>query len=149
MKTKTIENILKFLEEKEGMEIPLGLHVKMKKLKLIEELENHPDDTQYMYNGHLNLGRTNIKKLPNDLYVDGSLSLYYCKQLTELPDKLYVRDSLNIRETNILDIPNNLDVGWMLYIRNTPLAKKYTYDEEIRKIIKLHGGTIGGDIDRS
>jgi hypothetical protein len=170
MKIETIEKIFDFLDANEGKKLPEEWVKLIKTAKIIKELENHPDDTQYMYNGDLNLGGTNIKKLPNDLYVDGSLSLYGCeqltklpdnlyvdgslslydcKQLTELPDKLYVRDSLNIRETNIQDIPNNLDVGWILYIRNTPLAKKYTYNEEIRKIIRLRGGTIGGDIDRS
>jgi len=169
MKTETIEKILNFLEEKEGMEIPLGLHVKMKKLKLIEELENHPDDTQYNHEGDLDLTYSKITKLPNYLYVKGDLYLWDCKQLTklpdgllivkstlslsgcakitELPDNLFVGSYLSVIETNIEDIPNNLYVGLNLYIQNTPLAKKYTH-KQIYEMIKLRGGELVGKIIR-
>jgi hypothetical protein len=169
MKTETIEKILNFLEEKEGMEIPLGLHVKMKKLKLIEELENHPDDTQYNYEGDLDLTYSKITKLPNYLYVKGDLYLWDCKQLTklpdgllivkstlslsgcakiiELPDNLYVGQSLIMIGTSIEEIPDNLYVNGDIYIYDTPLAKKYT-DEEIYKIVASTGGKINGRIIR-
>ena len=144
MKTETIEKIFNFLEEKEGKEIPHNLAKSIEKLKLIEELENHPDGVQYRYDGHLFLSGSNIKKLPNDLYVDGSL---YLKEtnITELPNKLYVKGYFYIRGTSIEELPNNLYVGLNLYIGNTLLADKYT-EEQIREIVNSTGGIIKGGI---
>ena len=159
MKRETIENILNFLKEKEGKELP-------QKWKLIHELENHPDGTQYRYDGMLDLSNTNITKLPNDLHVDGVLdlrncqdltklpnklfvsrSLYMegCEQLTKLPDNLHIGGSLSLEGSKITELPNNLYVGDDLYVYNTPLANKYT-DEEIREIITSKGGAIIGGI---
>jgi hypothetical protein len=165
MKTETIEKILNFLEEKEGMELPESWFESIEKLELVKELENHPDGTQYRDQNTLDLSITNLTKLPNDLYVEGSLNLIDCPQLTKLPNKLYVGEdlylknsnitklpdnlyvgeSLMITGTNIKEIPNKLYVGWNLYIENTPLAKKYT-DEEIYKIVASTGGEIRGRI---
>ena len=140
MKTETIEKIFKFLEKKEGKEIPLNWN-------LIERLETHPDGIQYKHNGNLILLNRNITKLPNDLYVDGVLNLWGCKQLTKLPDKLHVTQSLTILRTSIEELPDNLYVGGSLYMANTPLADKYT-DEEIREMITSKGGTLIGKIYR-
>jgi hypothetical protein len=46
MERNTIENILNFLEEKEGKELPKKWFDSIEKLKLIKQLENHPDGTQ-------------------------------------------------------------------------------------------------------
>ena len=160
MQRETIENILNFLKEKEGKEVP-------DKWKLIKELETHPDGTQYRYDGMLDLRNTNISKLPNDLYIGGHLRLYGCEQITKLPDKLYVRDNLNLTYSNIKklpnglhvkghlflvgtsieELPNNLYVGGNLFIRKTSLAKNYT-DEEIKEIVASTGGQIEGQIYR-
>jgi hypothetical protein len=161
MKTETIENILNFIKEKENKELP-------KKWKLIHKLENHPDGTQYKHYNKLDLSYSIIRKLPDDLYVggyfnldgckkltklpdklyvEGSLNSGYCQQLTELPDNLYVGTGLSITKTNIEEIPNNLYVGGVLYIRDTPLANKYT-NEEIIDIITSTGGEIIGGILR-
>jgi hypothetical protein len=147
MKTETIEKILNFLKEKEGKEIPRKWFESIKRLKFINELENYPDGTQYRYEGHLLLYDSNIKKLPNDLYVDGLFDLDGCKQLTKLPDNLYVVSYLAIERTSIEDIPDKLYVGRNLYINNTPLSNKYT-DEEIREMITSKGGTLIGKIIR-
>ncbi len=172
MDRNTIENILNFLKEKEDKELPKSWFDSIEKiketLKLIKELENHPDGTQYKHYSKLDLSYSIIKKLPNDLYVTGYLSLYNCKQLTKLPDKLYVGYSLNSRycqqltelpdnlyvgttlsiiKTNIEEIPNNLYVGSNLSIKNTPLAEKYT-DEEIYEMVASTGGEINGNIIR-
>jgi hypothetical protein len=161
MKAETIEKIFNFLQEKEGMQVP-------EKWSLIQEFENHPDDIQYKHNGNLILSRTNIIKLPNDLYVDGRLTLVNCKQLTKLPDNLYVGRSLNlygceqlaklpdnlyvgtnlsIDNTNIANIPNNLYVGGGIYIYDTPISKNYS-DRQIRDIVTSTGGQIKGSIIR-
>jgi len=165
MKAETIKKILNFLKEKEDMEIPKKFFDSIGELKLIEELENHPDGTQYRYNGGLDLSYSKIKKLPNDLYVGGNLDLTNCKELTKLPDKihvdgyfsirdtnieelpdnLYVDGGLDLVETNIKELPDKLYVGGQLWIYNTPLVEKYT-DEEIRKIVTSTGGEIIGKI---
>ena len=167
MKTETIENILTFLKEKEGHELPKAWIDLIKKLKLIQELENHPDGTQYKHRGSLDLRDSTIRKLPNDLHVTGYLDLGDCKQLTELPnnlyvgidlfldktnieklpDNLYVGDDLYLCGTNITTLPDNLYVGVDLDIFNTPIAKKYS-NEEIREMITSKGGTLIGKIDR-
>ena len=69
------------------------------------------------------------------------------KTLLKLPDNLYVKESLALDGANITELPNNLYVGWNLYIYNTSLAKKYT-DDEIREMITSKGGTIKARIIR-
>jgi hypothetical protein len=148
MERKTIKNILDFLNTKENKKLPKKWFDSIEKLKLIKELENHPDDIQYKYDGFLLLSKTNITKLPNDLRVEnGSLDLVDCKQLTELPDNLYVEYGLYLNKTNIEKLPNNLYVGGTLSIKDTPLADNYT-DEEIEDIVTSTGGDIIGLILR-
>jgi hypothetical protein len=167
MERNTIEKILNFLKEKEGQELPEEWFDSIEKFKLVEELENYPDETQYRYNNHLYLLGMQIKKLPNNLHVSGLFDLSYsnipklpdklyvrgyfnldgCKQITELPNSLYVGGDLVLHETNITELPNNLYVDANLFIWNTPLADKYT-DEEIYKIVASKGGKINGNIVR-
>ena len=127
MERETIEKIFNFLEEKEGKEVPNKWFESIKLFNLIQKLENHPDRTQYKHRGHLDLNRSTIKKLPNKLHVVGRLTLSNCKQLTKLPNDLYV--------------------GRNLLIYNTPLDDKYT-NEEIKEIVASTGGQIIGDILR-
>ena len=147
MKIETIENILNFLKEKEDKELPKKWFDSIEKLKLIYELENHPDGIQYRYEGDLNLNKTMISKLPNDLYVDGYLNLAYCQKLKKLPDNLHVVNDLGLRNTNITELPNKLIVGYNLYLWDTPLAQKYSSDQ-IREMIKSKGGMVIGKIHR-
>ena len=147
MERNTMEKILNFLKEKEGKELPESWFDSIEKLKLIERLENHPDDIQYRHVNDLDLDGSNIRKLPDNLYVKGSLDLDNCKQLTELPDNLHVGDLLWLVRTNISEIPNNLYVDGDLYINDTPLANKYT-NQQIREMITSKGGTLIGKIYR-
>ena len=167
MEIETIENIFNFLEDKEGKKITKSVLYSIKKLKLIKELENHPDGTQYRHEGDLFLNLAKIKKLPNDLYITGKLYLESCTQLkvlpsklyvgnnldlsncrniTELPDDLYVGGYLALDNTNIANFPNNLYVESNIYLYNTPLTKKYTTYNQMHKIIKSTGGKINGTI---
>ena len=61
----------------------------------------------------------------------------------------YIKDGgqgdLNLNDTPIQSLPNNLEVKGGLNLSNTPLSEKYT-KEEIRKIIEDKGGFIEGDI---
>ena len=168
MERNTIEKIFNFLKEKEGKQIPSKWFDLMKKLKLIKELENYTDGVQYKHKGNLTLSYTRITKLPNDLYVDGSLflwdcakltklpdnlyvgknlDLWGCEQLTKLPDNLYVGQSLIMIGTSIEEIPDNLYVNGDIYIYDTPLAKKYT-DKEIYRLVASTGGELIGKIFR-
>ena len=155
MKAETIEKIFNFLKEKEGKELP-------QKWKLIHELENHPDGTQYRYKGNLVLSNSNITKLPDNLFVYGWLDLENCKQIKELPKKLFVSRSLYmegceqlkklpdnlhiggsliLEGSKITELPKKLYVGGYLYMRNTLLVNKYT-EKEIRDIVASTGGEI-------
>jgi hypothetical protein len=146
MKAETIEKIFNFLEEEEGKEILEKWFDSIKKLKLIEELENHPDGVQYKYEDNLYLNNSNIKKLPNDLYVDGNLELYNANQLKELPSKLYAEGDLLLTGCKQLrGLSKYLYVGGDLYLYKTSLADKYT-DEQIREIVASTGGEIVGII---
>ena len=147
MERQTIENILNFLEEKEGKELPKKWFESIKLLKLVQKLENIPDGVQYTHNGNLNLISSTIKKLPDNLYVGNSLGLIDCTQLKKLPDNLHVGYHLYLNAVDITELPNNLYVGGNLFINLTPLADKYT-DEEIRDIVTSTGGEIGGEIMR-
>ena len=169
MKRETIEKILYFIKKNDNKELPKRWFDSIEKLKLIEELENHPDGTQYRYKGYVYLpDQKNLTKLPNDLYVDGDLilkgctglkklpdKLYVggeltvrrCRQLTKLPDNLYVDGYLDLDNSGIANIPDDLYVEADMYIYGTPLAENYT-DEEIRKIVTSTGGQIKGQIIR-
>ena len=138
MEKETIEKILNFLKEKEGKEFPQNWNI-------IERLENHPDGTQYRYEGGLYLMDTNIKKLPNDLYVggdlrlddtnikklpdnlyiDGYLELTNCKQLTKLPDNLRIIGGFLALENceKVIKLPDNLYVGESLIIIGTSIEE--------------------------
>lgn len=165
MERETIKNILIFLKNKEGKELPQKWFTSMPIHELINYLESYPDDEMCEYNRDLNLSRKNITKLPkvlhvngflylsessiielpNELYVIGELNLVGCKQIRELPNTLYVRDSLMLNHSNVKELPEGLKVGGNLHIYNTPLAEKYT-NEEIREMIKP--GFIKGKIYR-
>jgi hypothetical protein len=141
MKIETIEKILYFIKENDDREIPFSWSQLIRKNKLIEELDNHPEGEQYKTNYDISLAASKIKKLPNDLYVGGDLSLYNCEELKEFPDKLYVGGDLWLSGSGITELPKYLFVKGDLWLYNTPLLKKYTVDE-LYDAVKLGGGRI-------
>ena len=138
MERNTIEKIFNFLKEKEDKQLPKKWVKLIEKLKLIKELENHPDGIQYKHNGDLLLVNTNITKLPNDLHVTGNFGLENCKQLKVLPSKLYVGGNLLIAETNIAKLSNNLYVGGNLQLAKLGITK-LPNDLHVRGSFKLYG----------
>ena len=142
MKTETIEKILNFLQNNEGKNLPKSWFDSIEKLKLIKELENYPDDIKYRYEGDLGLSETNITKLPNDLYVVGSLNLWKCQELTKLPDKLHVGRNLNISYTNITKLPNDLYVGSSLSLYGCTQITKLPNDLYVGYILNLEHTNI-------
>ena len=72
-------------------------------------------------NGTLDLGGFQITTLPDNLHVTWTLFLNKCKNLTSLPNNLYVEGSLDLRQTPITSLPDNLYVGGSLDLRHTPI----------------------------
>ena len=147
MERETILKIFDFLEEKEGKEIPEALVDSIKNYKLIKELikklETYPDGTQYRHEDHLELNNSNIKKLPNDLYVEGALDLTNCKQLRGLPDKLHVDGPLVLRDCNQLrGLPDNLYVGGYLDLRGCQYLTELTDNLYVKGSLGLGGTNI-------
>ena len=92
--------------------------------------------------GNLDLRRSPVEKLPDNLQVVGDLILSGTS-IEKLPDNLKVGGSLDLRNTPIKELPDNLKVAAGLDLRNTPLSKKYSR-EEIRSIIGKRGGYVKG-----
>ena len=153
MKAETIEKILNFLKNNEGKQIPSKWFNSI--IKYIEKLENHPDGTQYRHKGYLFLSNRNITKLPNDLYVEGYLSLTNCKQLIKLPDDLYVGGDLRLDDTNIKKLPDNLYIDGYLELTNCKQLTKLPDNlriiggflalENCEKVIKLPDNLYVGE----
>jgi len=75
-------------------------------------------------NGDLLLYRCkNLKSLPNNLTVNGRLDLEDCTKITSLPSGLKVTVYLDISQTNIKSLPQDLEVGTNLLCIGTPLEK--------------------------
>ena len=167
MRAEQLSKIFKFLKERENVDQPIRIIKFIIKQDLVDELESYSSDERYVYDGDLDVNNSDIRKLPNDLHIKGTMNLSFCKELINLPDKLYVQDDLYIDYTNISSLPDNLYVGQNLYIMgctkitnvpnnlhiynnfyiaNTPLAKSYTVDQLYTKI-ESTGGQVGGEID--
>ena len=50
-------------------------------------------------------------------------------------------DHLNLNNTSIQSLPDNLSVGGSLDISNTPISKKYSA-EEIKDMVEYVGGRV-------
>ena len=79
-----------------------------------------PDNLTVM--GHLILNKAAIKKLPNTLTTFGCLFLYVT-DITKLPDNLKVGENLVLIKTKITELPDNLIVGGNLRIVNGYIEK--------------------------
>lgn len=79
-------------------------------------------DGKLFYDGCLDLSKTNIKSLPDNLTVSGYLDLNKTK-IEYLPDNLVVSDCLYLYESKIKDLPNNLIVGGSLYLNKTEIRE--------------------------
>jgi len=98
-----------------------------------------PDNLKVI-GGDLYLLNTKITSLPDNLKVGGNLDLRDTP-ITSLPDNLQVGGGLNLGNTPITSLPDNLQIGGNLYLSNTPLSKKYS-EEEIRKMVPGVKGNI-------
>ena len=75
-----------------------------------------------------------------DLIVKGDLDLSNTK-ITSLPNNLKVGGSLDLAYAPITSLPDNLQVGGYLYLYNTPISEKYT-EEEIKQMTPRVKGKI-------
>jgi hypothetical protein len=140
MKRETLKNILDFLKEKENKKLPKKWFESVKLYKLVQKLENHPDGTQYRHKGYLFLSHTNIKKLPNDLYVEGELRLDDTN-ITKLPDNLYVDGYLELTNCKQLTkLPDNLRIiGGFLALENCEKVTKLPNNLYVDDYLDLTG----------
>jgi hypothetical protein len=91
-------------------------------------------------------GCTSLIKLPKGLEVEEHLNLNGCTSLKELPPRLQVGKTLNLTGcTSLEKLPEGLEVGWDIWLRDTPIARKYT-EEEIRKMVEDGGGYVDDEI---
>ena len=127
-----IYNLFKFLEDKKGKKIPF-------KFKLIHAPETIKKEDLNV-EGSLDLRDTEITSLPDNLTVGGPLVLRDT-EITSLPDNLTVGGSLDLSFTQISSLPDNLKVELRIYLKNTPLADKYS-KEQIKKMIEEKGGYV-------
>jgi len=90
--------------------------------------------------GNLYLRHISIESLGNLTSVGGDLNLRYTsiKSLGNLPS---VGGDLDLINTSIESIGNLTHVGNSLYLRRSPLSKKYTGGEQIRQMVDV-GGNI-------
>lgn len=90
-----------------------------------------PDNLK-LIKGHLSLYDTKITSLPDDLKIAGSLGLGG-SLIKTLPNGLEIGNNLIISNTDISSLPKDIKVRGNLFIRDTPLAEKYT-DEQIKQM---------------
>jgi hypothetical protein len=100
------------------------------------ESEGNPP---YTIDGDLKLSGSDIKNLGNLQSVDGYLDLYE-SNIESLGNLHSVGGDLNLYESNIESLGNLRSVGGYLYLRRTPLSRKYS-EKEIREMVNV-GGNI-------
>jgi len=71
--------------------------------------------------GSLTLCGSKVEKLPKTLYVTGDLDISY-KKIKELPQVLYVGGNLDISNTQITKLHNNIYVGGRLFLRDVDIV---------------------------
>ena len=75
-------------------------------------------------NGDLILDEcVNLKSLPDNLTVNSDLVSMGCKNLKSLPSGLKVKGNLDLRDTNITELPPDLEFGKSIILMRTPIEK--------------------------
>jgi len=126
-------NIFQYLENNKGKEIPLEYKIIYNLHLTVEEL---------IFNGDLNLHKSDITSLPDNLTINGYLNLS-CSKITSLPNNLTIKNNLYLYGTKISELPDNLTIGNRLICRETPLADKIMKDYSL---LNKYSQQIKGDI---
>jgi len=71
------------------------------------------DDLDFQYN--------NIRSLPDNLYIKGSLNLNYASKITSLSRNLSTDWWVDLQRTNITSLPEGLSVGYYLNLYETEI----------------------------
>lgn len=118
---KDVYNKFKFIEDKAGKDIPPKLRLVYSPDTLEKDENGHPwifgppDDgiiesaTELVY-------RYDVTSLPENLHVEGDLTLIRLPNLEELPEGLVVHGSLYLRELPIRTIPKGMEIDGTLVI---------------------------------
>jgi len=155
IKQKTVYNFFKFLEDKRGEKMPFLF-------KLVLDPESISKKELYIED-NLDIEGVPVKKLPNNLKIEGAIVMHRAKiktlpddievglgvyasysELEYLPNNLHTEDVI-CNGSKLQDIPYNFKLDGTFNVSNTPLSKKYT-EEEIRKLIEDRGGYVKGEI---
>ena len=144
MEKETLKNIFVFLKNKEYKNLPKKYLNSLSDSELIKIFETHPDDSQFVCDGNLNLRGSTIKSLPEWFKVEGDLNLNH-SDIESLPEGLEVKGSLRLIESwSLTSLPKGLYVGGNLHIQRSNFTN--FSDDEIRDMIKP--GFIEGIIYR-
>lgn len=110
--------------------LPEELRIVRGNLELYKtKIESLPEDLEVQ--GNLDVSYTNIASLPKGLKVGGNLYAMACEKLESIPNDLQVKGSLNISYTNITSLPQGVQVGTLQLI-STPITS-------LPKNLKLRG----------
>ena len=85
------------------------------------------EDGEIIFNTDLYLAYTNISELPDNLTVNGWLTIENTN-ITKLPNNLSVNKWLGLKQTKITELPEDLRVGHYIYV--------YDIQKELIKFIK-------------
>jgi hypothetical protein len=150
-----VYNFFKFLEDKEGKEIPYKVAFAYKQeqkkkaiaknqeiiIKKVKENPNYKltqEDVDNFENqtGYVSLHGVQIKSLSDNLTINNTLSISNNSLIKELPKGLKIGDSLYAYNTNISSLPKDLIVKRRMDITNTPLINnlELEYPDSRQKI---------------
>ena len=99
-----------------------------------------PPDLQV--GGNIYLQRTPIEKLPENLTVNKNLNLENCENIVSLPKGLKIKEDLDLTNSNINELPPDLEVGGIIILWGTPLMKNYTEDQIMDMIPNFNGQLV-------
>lgn len=105
-----IYNLFKFLQEKEGKEIPTDIALILKLIYTPDEITAE----ELTVKGDLELGQTEVTALPDNLKIQGDLVLGWSK-LQKLPKNLTIDGDLYLYDSSIEEIPEDIDIKGTIY----------------------------------
>ena len=114
----------------------------MIEIETINNMINSPNKTDILF--VIEILNIHNKLKYGEINVKSDLNLYNTP-ITSLPDNLKVGGDLYLRNTKITSLPDNLKVGGVLDLGNTPITKKYTKGQ-IEQMIEDNGGNVKGNI---
>jgi len=92
--------------------------------------------------GLLDLSFSTVTELPKKLIVGDNLLLYSCRDLTSLPDNLYVGGDLHMQRTGIKEFPIGMTVKGTIWLGNSPLGRQTIREIQSKleeRNCKVHG----------